>query len=389
MKRKTLNIAMVGYKFMGKAHSHAWRNAPLFFDLPATPHLSVVCGRHEEPLRAFANKWGWSESVTEWRQAVTRDDIDIVDICAPSFLHFDVAMAAAENGKAIFCEKPLCLTVAQAEQLVETVKKQGVLHYLNHNYRRCPAVAYARHLIDSGRIGRPYHWRSCYLQDWIMDADFPLTWHLKRDKAGAGAHADLNSHSVDLARYLVGEITSVQSHMTTFIKQRPIVESASTFNAAGDTEADPEVEMGEVDVDDLAVMNVTFENGAVGTFEASRFAGGRKNYNYFELYGSEGSIIFNFERMNELQFYDRNDPANDAGFKKILVTEATHPYVEAWWPPGHLIGYEHAFVHAVADFVKALETNSSISPNFEDGLAAMRVLEGALRSSDKSHRETV
>lgn len=397
MSKKTLNIAMVGYKFMGKAHSQAWREAPLFFDLPANPRLMVVCGRHEAPLRDFADRWGWESTSTDWREAVTRPEVDVVDICAPSHLHFEVAMTAAEAGKAIFCEKPLCLTVDQAEQLVAAVKKQGVLHYLNHNYRRCPAVAYAKRLIDDGRIGRPYHWRSCYLQDWIMDPDFPLTWHLQKDKAGAGAHADLNSHSIDLARFLVGEIVSVQARMTTFIKQRPIVEGASTFNASAgsDDEGGPaggeqgRVVMGEVDVDDLSMMQVMFENGAMGSFEASRFAGGRKNYNYFELYGSEGSLIFNFERMNELELYDRNDDAEEAGFKRILVTEATHPYVDAWWPPGHLIGYEHTFVHAVADFVKALDGGTSLAPNFDDGLMAMHVLDAAMRAAEHGRQQPV
>lgn len=385
---KMLNVAMIGYKFMGKAHSQAWREASLFFDVPIKPVMKVVCGRHEEPLKEFADRWQWEEAVTDWKQVIARDDIDIIDICTPTHLHAEIAIAAAEAGKHIFAEKPLCLTVDEGEQMVAAAEKAGIVHYLNHNYRRCPAVSYAKQMIEEGKIGDIYHWRGCYLQDWIMDPNFPLTWHLKKEVAGAGPHADLNSHSVDLARYLVGEIKQVQGMTRTFIKQRPIDESASTFDTSHkDGEGGTSKKaMGEVTVDDAAFMIVQFDNGALGSFESSRFAGGRKNYNYFEIYGSKGSLIWNLERMNELQFFDRSEPDKDAGFKTILVTEADHPYIAGWWPPGHMIGYEHAFVHAVVDFLKAVDGKGEIHPNFHDGLACMRVLEAGLRSAESGHR---
>ena len=389
MAKKTYNVALIGYKFMGKAHSQAWREAPLFFDLAdATPVLKVACGRHEEPLREFAERWGWEEIATDWREVVARDDIDIVDISAPTNLHYDIALAAAEAGKAIFCEKPFCLSVEQAEGLVAAVEKSGVLNYINHNYRRCPAVTYARRMIDDGKLGTLYHWRGWYLQDWIMDPNFPLTWHLQKEAAGAGPHFDLNSHSVDLAHYLVGDIASVQCMTANFIKERPLTDDvgAGTFSAG---EQKSGGRMGEVTVDDAAFLIASFRNGALGSFESSRFAGGRKNFNCFEIYGSKGSLAFNLERMNELQYYNRDDPENETGFRTILVTESTHPYVESWWPPGHLIGYEHEFVHAVVDFVRAIQSGESIAPSFADGLKTMGVLDAGLRSAETGQRVDV
>ena len=253
------------------------------------------------------------------------------------------------------------MSAEEAANLVDAVEKSGVTHYLNHNYRRCPAISYAKHLIEEGRIGTIYHWRGCYLQDWIMDPNFPLSWHLRKETAGGGPHWDLNSHSVDLANYLVGDITTVQAMLATFIKERPLVDEAeeSTFGGAVDG---TDAKMGEVTVDDAAAMLVRFENGAMGSFESSRFAGGRKNFNSFEIYGSKGSLAFNLERMNELGYYNREDDANEAGFKTIIVTESTHPYISAWWPPGHIIGYEHEFVHAVVDFIDAMVNNTRSTP---------------------------
>jgi predicted dehydrogenase len=271
---QTLNVAMIGYKFMGKAHSQAWREASLFFDVPVEPVMKVVCGRHEEPLKEFADRWQWREAATDWKAVVSRDDIDIIDICTPTNLHAEIAIAAAKAGKHIFAEKPFCLSVDEGKRMVDAVEKAGVVHYLNHNYRRCPAVTYAKKMIDDGLIGDIYHWRGCYLQDWIMDPNFPLTWHLRKEVAGAGPHADLNSHSVDLARYLVGEITQVQGMTRTFIKQRPIDESASTFDTSHKESAGGgKKTMGEVTVDDAAFMIVQFASGALGSFESSRRAG--------------------------------------------------------------------------------------------------------------------
>lgn len=380
---KELNVAIIGYKFMGKAHSNAWSNVTHFFDLGAKPVMKVACGRHEEPLREFAEKWGWDEIETDWRQVIHRDDVDIVDISVPPWLHHDIAVEAARAGKHIFCEKPIALTYEQAKAMYETAQKAGIVHYLNHNYRRCPAVALARQLIDEERIGRIYHWRGAYLQDWIADPDFALTWHLRKETAGSGPQGDLNSHSVDLARYLVGDINSVCAMTANFVKERPLPDetAAGTFKSATTGEG-----KGEVTVEDAAFMVVEFENGALGSFEATRFAPGRRNYNYFEIYGSKGSLIFNLERMNELQYYSVDDPECAQGFRTILATEACHPYVQAWWPPGHIIGYEHEFHHAVADFVKAIEEGGSIAPNFYDGMKEMEVLEAGLKSAQTGRR---
>jgi predicted dehydrogenase len=381
---KEMNVAIIGTKFMGKAHSNAWLNAPRFFDMGIKPVLKVACARNEKDLRAFAKTWGWQETETDWRKVVERDDIDIIDISVPNHMHYEVAMAAAKAGKHIFLEKPFALTVEEAQEMYEAAEKAGIVHYLNHNYRRCPAVRLAKQLIDDGKIGRIFHWRGAYLQDWIVDPDFPLTWHLREETAGSGPHGDLNSHSVDLARYLVGDIKSVSAMMTTFIKERPLPgEGAATFSAG----AGGASEMGEVTVDDASFMLAEFENGAIGSFEASRFAPGRKNYNYFEIYGSEGSIVFNLERMNELQLFQRDDPANAQGFRTIIATEGgEHDYIANWWPPGHVIGYEHEFHHAVVDFMKAIEDGTSIAPNFYDGLKEVEVLAAGKRSAETGAR---
>jgi predicted dehydrogenase len=381
---KKLNVALIGYKFMGKAHSNAWKKAPYFFDTPIEPVLKVACGRHEGSLKVFADRWGWEEIETDWKKVIERDDIDIVDICVPTHLHREIAIAAARAGKHIFCEKPMALSYEQAKEMYEAAEKNGIIHYLNHNYRRCPAVRLARQLIDEGKVGRIFHWRGAYLQSWIVDPDFPLTWHLQKEKAGAGPHIDLNSHSVDLARYLVGDIKSIACMTAQFIQERPLPdeEAAGTFKGATDKGS----EKGKVTVEDAAFMVVEFENGALGSFEATRFAPGRKNYNYFEIYGEKGSIIFDFERMNELQFFSNDDPDYAQGFRTILATEESHAYIENWWPPGHIIGYEHEFVHGVVDFLEALENSTKIEPNFYDGMKAMQVLDAALKSAEDGRK---
>ncbi len=379
-----INVAIIGTKFMGKAHSNAWLNTSRFFDLPATPVMKVACGRNEAELTEFAERWGWQDTDTDWRAVVARDDVDVIDISVPTHMHREIAVAAAEAGKHIFCEKPFAITVDDARAMYEAAEAAGVVNYVNHNYRRCPAVRLAKRLIDDGMIGRIFHWRGAYLQDWIVDPEFPLTWHLQAETAGTGPHGDLNSHSIDLARYLVGEITSVSAMMTTFIKERPLPGAgAATFTAGSESGA----EMGEVTVDDAAFMLAQFDNGALGSFEASRFAPGRKNYNYFEIYGSEGSLIFNLERMNELQLFLRNDPAYAQGFRTILATEAgEHDYIAAWWPPGHMIGYEHEFHHAVVDFVDAVATGTPIAPSFYDGLKEVEVLAAGSESAATGQR---
>jgi predicted dehydrogenase len=382
---KTVNVAIIGVGFMGKAHSNAWNQASKFFNLGLKPVLKVACDPDNNCAAEFADKWGWQECETDWRKVVARPDIDVIDIVTPTFLHQEMAIAAVQNGKHVFCEKPITLTYAGAKEMYEAAEKAGVVHYLNHNYRRTPAVAFAKALIEQGRIGQIYHWRGTYLQDWITDPNFPLTWHLQKKFAGAGPQFDLNSHSVDLGRFLVGEVDSVTAIMKTFIKERPLPgKDAGTFKAGSAA-----TDKGAVTVEDAAFMLVEFENGALGAFEASRFANGRKNYNYFEIYGSKGSLVFNLERSNELQYLDLSVPADEQGFRTILVTNSTHPYVAAWWPPGHIIGYEHPFVHAVVDFLTAIEKGTKISPNFYDGMRIMQVLEAANLSNASGRKVNV
>lgn len=384
---KTLNVAIIGTKFMGKAHSNAWANAPRFFDMGIQPVLKVAVGTDRDGTQALADTWGWEEASTDWREVVARPDIDIVDISTPTYLHCDMAVAAAEAGKHVFLEKPFSLTVAEARRMVDAVEKAGVVHYVNHNYRRAPAVRLAKRLIDDGFLGRLFHWRSAYLQDWIVDPNFPLTWHLRSETAGYGAHGDLGSHSVDLARYLMGDIKAVTGLMANFITERPLPGKGAATFTAGSGESS---EMGRVGVDDASFFVAEFANGALGSFEVSRFAPGRKNFNTFEVYGSEGSLVFNLERMNELQVFSRNDPAYAQGFRTILVTEAgQHDYIANWWPPGHMIGYEHEFHHAVVDFMKAIETGGEIRPNFHDGLAEMQVLHAAAESARTGQKVSV
>lgn len=382
---KKINVAIIGTKFMGRAHSNAWLSVPKFFNVGLEPVLKVACGQDPEGTADFADNWGWEFVETDWRKVVEREDVDVIDISTPTYLHKEIAIAAAQNGKHIFCEKPVALSYADAKDMYEAAEKAGIVHYLNHNYRRVPAVVFAKQLIEQGKIGTIYHWRGTYLQDWITDPEFTLTWHLQKKFAGAGPHYDLNSHSVDLARYLVGEVESVTAMMKTFITERPLPgDGAGTFKVGSASE-----EVGKVTVDDASFMIAEFENGALGSFEASRFANGRKNYNYFEIYGSKGSLIFNLERMNELEFLNLDDPDDEQGFRTILVTNSTHPYVEAWWPPGHIIGYEHEFTHAVADFLDAVERSAQISPNFYDGMKIMQVLEAAILSANTGEKVTV
>ena len=381
-----LNVAIIGQNFMGKAHSNAWLNTPKFFELPATPVLKVACGRNQESLRKFADNWGWQETATDWRAVVARDDIDVIDICTPTDLHAEIAIEAAKHGKHIFCEKPIAIDSAQARAMLNAASEAGVTHYLNHNYRRVPAVMLAKKLIDEGYVGTIYNWRSAYLQDWIVDPNFPLTWHLRKHRAGSGPHHDLNSHLIDLSRFLVGEVRTLSATSATFVKQRPLPGAGAATFSAGSGGAG---ELGQVDVDDATFMVTEFANGALGSFDVSRFAPGRKNHNTFEIYGSDGSIVFDLERMNELQVFSRHDPSYAQGFKTIIATEPEHPYVSAWWPPGHLIGYEHAFHHAVNDFVKAVVSGERIRPDFEDGLRETQVIDAALVAAASGERVTV
>jgi predicted dehydrogenase len=376
---QTLGVAMIGYAFMGAAHSQGWRNAHRFFDLPVRPQATVLCGRTESAARDAAAKLGWASWTTDWRDVLDRDDVQVVDICTPGDSHAEIAIAALEAGKHVLCEKPLANTVAEAEQMVaaaDAARARGVHSMVGFNYRRTPALAYARQLIEGGALGTVRHIRAQYLQDWIVDPEFPLVWRLQKDKAGSGALGDIGAHIIDLSQFLTGQqLTEVAGHLTRFVDRRPLPAASSGLSASGSTET------GEVTVDDAAVFFGRTDGGALATYEATRFATGRKNAMRIEVNGSDGSLAFDFESMNELHVYDGTGPARDAGFRRILVTEPDHPYTAAWWPPGHGLGYEHTFVHEIADFVRDVASGTAPSPSFADGLQVQRVLDAIERSS--------
>jgi predicted dehydrogenase len=374
----TIGVGLVGYKFMGRAHSNAYRQVAAFFpDVALRPEMTAVCGRDEAAVKGFAEQFGWRSYETDWKKLVERQDIGLVDVSTPGDTHAPIAIAAAEHGKHVFCEKPLANTLAEARQMRAAVEKAGVVGMVNFNYRRVPAVQLAKKLIDEGRIGKIYHWRAVYLQDWIMDPNFPLVWRLDKNTAGSGTLGDLGAHIVDLARMLLGEITSVTGLTETFIKQRPVL--AATTGGLG---AAAGQEMGEVTVDDAALFLARFASGAVGTFEVTRFANGRLNYNSFEINGSKGSILFNLERMNELNVLFSDDAADVRGYRNVLVTSAgAHPYVGAWWPAGHIIGWEHTFTHGVYDLMNGIAAGKSPHATFEDGTRCQAILDAVERSA--------
>jgi len=366
---KTLNVGMIGYKFMGRAHSNAWLKADKFFDLKARPIMKVICGRDRSGVMNACSRWCWNQFVTDWREVVNDPTIDIVDINTPNDTHAEIAIAAAKAGKAILCEKPLAMDVKQARQMVDAVKKAGVVNMVCHNYRRIPAIVLAKKMIAAGELGRIYHYRARYAQDWIVDPNFPLVWRLQSKIAGSGTHGDINAHIIDLGRYLIGEFTEVCGQMETFIKERPLPGESS--------------KKGKVTVDDAVMFIGRFENGALANLEATRFALGRKNGIQIEINGSKGSLVFDFEDMNRLKYYNEADPDDRRGFRDILVTQGggVHPYVGNWWPPGHIIGYEHTFIHTIADFVNAVADKHSVQPTFEDGLADQIVLDAVEKSA--------
>ena len=360
MAKKKLNVAMIGYDFMGRAHSNAWRQVGRFMPgLPYEPVMKVVAGRTEAKVKEAAERLGWEEYATRWEDVIARKDIDIIDICTPSDSHMPIATAAAQAKKHILCEKPLANTLADAERMWKAADAAGVIHMLCHNYRRCPAVALAKQLIDAGTLGKIYHYRGTYLQDWIVDPAFPRVWRLEKSRAGSGSLGDILSHTMDLSRYLVGEPVEVNGLLKTFITERPLPDNPA--------------KKGPVDVDDAALSLVRYDNGAVGYLEGTRFATGRKNYNRFEINGAKGSLVWDLEQLNDLQLYVEEGP--NSGFRTITVTDGKHPYVGAWWPPGHIIGYEHSFTHTVYDFLRAIAEQKLPAPSFEDGYKNQRVLD--------------
>ncbi|WP_375709382.1 Gfo/Idh/MocA family protein [Niallia sp. NCCP-28] len=367
---------MVGYKFMGKAHSHAYRDVAFYFDNNVEPVMQAICGRNEAGVKEAAAKMGWQSYETDWRKLIEREDIDLIDIVTTNNSHAEIAIAAAEAGKHVYCEKPLSMTLEQSARMLEAVEKNGVIHMINHNYRFAPAVQFAKRLIQSGRLGKIYHIRATYLQDWIMDPSFPLVWRLNKEVSGSGAHGDLAAHIVDLARFLVGEFKEVNGMMETFIKERPIVEQSSGLSGTASSE-----QMGEVNVDDASIFMARFENGAIGTFEATRFAGGNRNGNRFEINGEKGSIRWDVEHMNNLQVYFHDDEPGLQGYRTISCTEEMHPYASAYWPAAHIIGYEHTFINLAVELLNGIDKGYSPSPNFMDGVKNQAVLEAVEQSA--------
>jgi predicted dehydrogenase len=374
---RTFRVGLIGYRFMGKAHSNAWRQAPRFFNLKANIELHTICGRNAASVQAARAQLGWQNAATDWHEVVESPLIDIVDIGTPNDSHAEIAIAAARNGKHILCEKPLALNVKQAEAMLTAAQKAKVVHMVCHNYRRIPAIALAKKMIGEGALGKFFHFRARYAQDWLLDPEFPLNWRLQKDSSGSGANGDINAHIIDLGRYLVGEFKEVCGLLNTFVSERPVAEAL--VRQSGGTR-----KMGKVTVDDAAMFIGRMENGALANLEATRFAAGRKNHFEIEINGSKGSLYFDFEDMNRLKFYNGEDPKDRQGFRDILVTErGVQPYIANWWPPGHIIGYEHTFIHTIADFVNACVEGKPVQPTFEDGLKNQRVLAAVEESNQK------
>ncbi|HSI92883.1 MAG TPA: Gfo/Idh/MocA family oxidoreductase [Jiangellaceae bacterium] len=378
---RELGIGMIGYAFMGKAHSHAWRNAPSFFTLPLVPRLRVLAGRNAAAATAVAEKFGWEHVETDWRALIARDDVDVVDVCTPGDTHAEIAIAALAAGKHVLCEKPLANSVPEAEAMAEAARMaqaRGVRSMVGFTYRRVPAIKLARSLVAEGRLGTIRHVRAQYLQDWLIDPQAPLSWRLDKERAGSGALGDIGAHIVDLTQYITGErITGVSAMMETFVKERPV---AASFDGLAGTAGEG---VGPVTVDDAAIFLGRFSGGALATFEATRFATGRKNAIRIEINGTDGSLAFDFEDMNLLHLLETSDGAKTAGFRRILVTEPEHPYIAAWWPAGHILGYEHGFTHQAVDLVNAIAEGHDPEPSFADGLNVQRVLAAVEDSAAK------
>jgi predicted dehydrogenase len=365
-----LRVAMIGYAFMGRAHSHAWRSVAGIFRLPMKPRMAVICGRDGRAVEDARAALGWDEASSDWRAVVGRDDVDIVDICTPGASHAEIAVAALDAGKHVLCEKPLANTVEEAEAMTiaaERARANGVRSMVAFNYRRVPATALARELIVAGRLGEIRHLRASYLQDWAVDPELPLLWRFDAEQAGTGALGDMASHIVDLAQFLVGDRVDWISAITeTFIRERPVLSGLGH---------------GRVTVDDAAAFMARFAGGALATFEVSRLAPGRKNALRIEVNGSAGSVGWELETMNELELYLAEDDTSVEGYRRVLVTEREHPWVDAWWPPGHILGWEHAFTHEVRDLVLAIADGCDPEPSFAEGLQVQRVLGAVLESA--------
>lgn len=375
---KSIGVGMVGYGFMGRAHSLAWHAVTRAFDLPAKPRLAAICGRDKAAAERAADRLGWASAETDWRALIERDDVDLIDISAPGDMHAPIAIAALQAGKHVLCEKPLANTLAEAEAMKEAADAAypgGTRAMIGFNYRRVPALTLARKLVAQGRIGTLRHVRAVYLQDWLADPEAPMTWRMQAERAGSGALGDLGAHIVDLARYLTAdEITDVSALASTFVGERPFADGSGK---------------GTVTVDDAVVFAAKLASGALASFEATRYAVGHKNGLHIELNGSAGSLAFDLERLNELEFFDRADQAGLGGFRRILVTEPDHPYLVGWWPPGHTLGWEHTFTHQARDLLTAIAEGGQPLPSFADGLAVQRVLDAVQRSAAANRWESV
>lgn len=358
---------------MGRAHSQAWRTLTAAFDMPYKIDMAAIAGRSPDQVEQAANRLGWRTSETDWRRLLERDDIDVIDVCTPGGLHSEVAIAALDEGKHVLCEKPLANTVTEARQMAaaaEVAANTGVRSMVGFNYRRVPAVALARKLIADGRLGRIRHVRAVYAQDFLTDPEMPMMWRLKKETAGSGALGDIGSHIVDLTQFLTGQlVTGVSALTETFVTQRPLADGS------GDKD--------DVTVDDAALFIARLDGGAVANYEATRFATGRKNALRFEINGEQGSVAFDLERLNELELFLASDPGPEQGFRRVLVTESDHPYLSAWWPPGHILGWEHTFTHEAYDLVSAIGAGTDPAPSFTDGLQVQLVLDAVLRSAER------
>lgn len=374
-----LRVAMIGHGFMGAAHSVGWRQAPAAFDLPLSPRMAVLVGRDADKTASAARKWGWDETSTDWRAVIARDDIDVIDIVTPGESHAEIAIAALAAGKHVLCEKPLANTVEEAEAMeraAQDAAAHGIHAMVGFTYRRVPAVTLMRDMIAAGRVGTVRQVRASYRQDWLADPESPMTWRLDKDRAGSGSLGDIGAHIIDMTQFVTGQsLTQVSAVLETLVDERPLLGESVGLSGTASTER------GKVTVDDVALFTGRLESGTLATFEATRFATGRKNALDIEISGDAGALHWNLEDMNVLEFYDATQPTGEQGFTRILVTEPEHPYLAGWWPTGHMLGYEHGFSHQAKDFVEAIASGSAPHPTFAEGLHVQRVLDAVERSS--------
>lgn len=367
---KPLNIGLIGYGFMGRTHTNAYRQAPKFFDLEYQPVLKACCARNEEKIKDFADNWGYESYETDWKKLIERDDIDAVDICTPNNLHKEIAIAAAKAGKMILCEKPLAMNVAEGEEMCKAVEDAGVANIVWYNYRRVPAVSLAKQLIDEGRLGRIFHYRAVFLQDWTISEDVPqggaATWRLDAEAAGSGVTGDLLAHCIDTAIWLNGGIANVNAMTETFVKERVHAET-------GEKKA--------VGIDDACAFLAKFKNGSLATFESTRYARGHKALYTFEINGEHASIAWDLHDLHRLSYFDHRDDSIVRGWRSVHVTDGDMPYMGHWWVPGLQIGYEHTFIHQVADFCEGLATGKPAGPTFRDALETQKICDGVLQSA--------